>query len=42
MFTGRSLPQVAQRCSFTEVYLGGEAVPWVSVGIDHCHDQSVW
>ncbi|EOD29360.1 hypothetical protein EMIHUDRAFT_463031 [Emiliania huxleyi CCMP1516] len=25
MFTGRSLPQVAQRCSFTEVYLGGEA-----------------
>ena len=25
MFSGRSLPQVARRCSFTEVYLGGEA-----------------
>ena len=25
MFTGRSLPLVAQRCSFTDVYLGGDA-----------------
>lgn len=25
MFTGRTLPEVARRCSFTEVYLGGEA-----------------
>ena len=25
MFTGRSLPVVARKCSFTEVYLGGDA-----------------
>ena len=25
MFSGRTLPQVARRCSFTEVYLGGDA-----------------
>ena len=25
MFSGRSLPEVAKRCSFTEVYLGGDA-----------------
>ena len=25
MFSGRSLPEVARRCSFTEVYLGGDA-----------------
>ena len=25
MFTGRSLPQVAKACSFTEVYVGGDA-----------------
>ena len=25
MFTGRQLPQVARRCSFTEVYIGGDA-----------------
>ena len=25
MFSGRSLPDVARKCSFTEVYLGGEA-----------------
>ena len=25
MFSGRSLPQVARQCSFTEVYLGGDA-----------------
>lgn len=25
MFSGRSLPEVAKRCSFTEVYVGGDA-----------------